>query len=398
MRRYLAPDFIICAALLMLCTAAFAASSDSPPPKPDASVKNPLDMQFTDTPLHIALDAMFKGSGKNYTLDPALQQFKVTAVLKNVSLDTALTQLLRNLSAIYEVAEDGTYNIKSLPQQSFSVNAPTSAATPAASPRVSANQPQGEVQTTVSELKYISAGDAAEVISKAPGVQQVSAANGNRLIIQATPEGLNNAAQIIAGIDSNRTLPKPIRLKLTAKVTVTESGKPKTYEASTESVGAEFRKSLLDLSAVSVYHTNYDKVVDKQVVKQSIPNFQNDALLSATVIPKIVSDGRISIHGTGHISLPMTPPPGNVLSKDFDIAASVEPGKPYNVASGSVRMTIGDAAFVVSITATPEEGYVDVPPPVYGQQGGYGGYAPRGSQYNYGGYGNNNRSNYGRGW
>lgn len=394
MIRRLMPNLILCLILAAVPIVAVAAE----PAAQAKPVYQIADMQFSDTPLQTALEAMFKNSGKTFVLDPALQQFKVTAVLKNVGFDTALTQMLLNLGATYEVAKDGVYHIKGLPQQFVTTSAaPQAAPASTASYGTAMARPQGEVQTTVSDLKYINAYDAANVISKAPGVQQVSAANGNRLIIQATPEGANNAAQIIAGLDSDKTLPRPIRLKLTTKITVTDSGKPKTYEATTESVCAEHSPSLLNLYALTRYETNYSTVVAQQVVKQSSANFQNDSLLDATITPSIGSDGRISLVGRGHFEYPLTPPPGNVLSKAFDLAASVSPGKPYTIASGSMRMAIGDVAFTVSITATPEEGRVPVPPPVANPQGGYREYGPAGGRGNYGGA--NRGSSYGgRSW
>lgn len=384
MKRCLMYKLILCLALALMPAIAMAAEPVSSPKPAEQQI---VDMQFTDMPLPTALEAMFKGSGKSFTLDPGLQQFRVTAVLKNVGFDTALHQLLLNLGATYELTKDGVYNIKSLPQQFVTTNsaAPKAARAEGASFGTPMTKAQGEVQTTVSDLKYINAYDAANVIANAPGVQQVSAANGNRLIIQATPEGVNNAAQIIAGLDSDKSLPRPVRLQLTAKITVTDAGKPKTYEASTESVGAEQVPSLLNLNAISRYATNYNTVVGRQVVKQSTPNFQNDSLLNATITPSIGSTGRISLVGMGRFEFPLTPPPGNVLSKDFDLAASVAPGKPYTIASGSVRMAVGDVSFVVTITATPEEGHVPVSPLLNNQQGGYRSVPRSGGQSSYGG-------------
>lgn len=374
MIRRLMSKLIILAAVLVLCGSAYAADPAPPADKTVAAAANLIDMQFTDTPLPVALDAMFKDTGKRYVLlDTSLQQFRVTAVLRNVTFDTALTQLLRNLGATYEVAEDGAYQIQSLPQQFATTPARPETPAARASYGTAMAQPQAEVQTSVNDLKYINAYDAANVIANAPGVQQVSASNGNRLIIQATPEGFNNASQILAGLDTDKSLPRPIRLKLTAKITVTNAGKPKTYEASTESVGAEQSPSLLNLQAQVLYNTNYNTVVDKRVPKQSTPHVQNNSLFDAAITPSIGSGGRISLVGRGHFSCPLTASPGNVLSKDFDLAASVTPGKPYTIAAGSVRMAIGDVAFTVSITATPEEGHVPVPPPAANQFGGYGG-------------------------
>lgn len=376
MKQCLMFKLIACLVLISIPIIVLAAEP-VPPPK---TVDQPIDVQFSDTPLPAALDAMFKGTGKTCTLDPALQQFRITAVFKNVSFDTALTQVLSALGATYEVTKEGVYHIKSVPQQWMTQQAAPAPAT--APPAVGAAsdsvaKSQGAVQTTVSTLNYINAYDAANAIANARGVQQVSA-SGNKLIIQATPEGNSNAAQIIAGLDNDKSLPRPVRLKMSAKITIGTVRGPKTYEASTESVGAEQAPVLLNLDTQETYNYTNGPV---RASKLQAPQIQRTSLVNATIVPSINPDGRIGLVGKGRFSFPLGSGPGAAVSKDFGIAASALAGKPYTVAAGSMNLPVGKVDFAVTVTATPEEGRVYMSPSQYNaqQNGSYGGGNPNAS-------------------
>lgn len=371
MKQRLVFKLVLCLVLISIPIIVMAAEP-VPPPK---TVDRPLDIQFSDTPLATALDAMFKGSDNSYTLDPALQQFRVTAVLRNVSFDTALTQVLSALGATYETNKQGVYNIRSVPQQVMTQQAapPAAATPPSRTIGSSAAKSQGEVQTTVSNLKYINAYDAANAIANARGVQQVSTANGNKLIILGTSEGNYNAAQIIAGLDTDKSLPRPVRLKMSAKITVSTIRGPKTYEASTESVGAEQAPVLLNLDTQEPY--NYNNGAVRQNYKLQPSQIQRMSLVNATIVPSINPDGRIGLVGKGRFSFPLGSGPGAEVSKEFGVAASVLAGKPYIVAAGSMHLQIERVDFAVTVTATPEEGRVYMSPSQYNaqQNGNYGG-------------------------
>lgn len=362
------------------------------------SIGNPLskivDMDFKDAPLSSAIEMLFKESGISYTVDPSIQQLKVTAVLKNVTLETAITQMLNAAGAKFSVDAQGVYHIGGLPQQ---VYLPRAQAAPGP-PMASSSNTNAAFRSQVVNTKYISAGQAADVISNTPGLNQVQTTGTGQLIINGTQEGIDAALQTVNAIDNDRALPRPVRLKITAKITAGTVKGPKTYEASTESVGAERAPSLLSLRATVMYHTNYTAIVGKQLVKQSTPNFYNHSMVDATIIPFLSGDGRISLTGRGHFGCPFGTDPGNELSKDFDLAASVVPGKPFTVAAGSMHLAIGDVDFVVTITATPEDGHVPLSA-VNSPMGGYGGVQPSTNQRGgYDGYGGpNNNGNYGRG-
>jgi hypothetical protein len=247
--------------------------------------------------------------------------------------------------------------------------------------------------TRVVELKFVSAGDVAPLVANRV---LVSATSGSKLIITGSEQAVQDAMNLISAIDDESALARTIRLKMTAKITVSTAKGPKTYEASTESVGAEQTASLLNLETQTPYYTQYSTVTAKgQPIHQSQANFQHTKLVDATIVPTMTADGRVDLAGRGHFSFTFGSPPGTELSKDFDIAASAASGKPVVVAAGSATLDIGKVEFSVSVTATPEQGRVHYAPPSSSSTLGMpGGAAPMGGGY--GGRGGQTDSGYGR--
>ncbi len=352
----------------------------------------PIDMEFKDVPLGEAIAALFKDTGVSYTIDANIQELKVTAVLKNVTLDQALKGVLRAAGGVYRV-ENGMYIISARPAVSPEpVGQPSAILGPPGAAPGMASQPGGDVVTQIVGLNYVSAGDVAPMIA-GRGVT-VSTTNGNKLILTGSSQAVNQVMALIRAVDDETALARTIRLKMTAKVTVQTAKGPKTYDASTESIGAEQTPSLLNLQTQMPYYTEYSAVAkDGKTVKQRQPNFQQAKLVDATIVPTMTADGRIGLAGRGHFSFILGTPPGTEISKDFDIAASAEPGKPTVVAAGSATLDVGKVEFSVSVTATPEAGRVHFAPPQGSptpgmQPGAYGG--------GYGGRGGWNDDNYGR--
>jgi hypothetical protein len=215
--------------------------------------------------------------------------------------------------------------------------------------------------TRIVELEYVSAGDVAPLVADRVAV---SATSGNKLVIAGLPSQVDEAMTLIHAIDDESALARTVRLKMTAKVTVSTAKGPKTYDASTESVGAEQTPSLLNLETQTPYYTEYNTVTKEgQTIKQRQPNLQHTKLVDATIVPTVGADGRIGLAGRGHFSFNLGPPPGTELAKDFDIAVSAAPGKPVVVAAGSATLEVGKVEFSVSVTATPEQGRVHYSPP-----------------------------------
>lgn len=327
-----------------------------------------INTEIKDLPLSEVIDKMFKDTGVSYTLDPAVQQLKVTAVLRNISLDEALKAVLKAAGAVYRV-ENGVYSIG--PKRAL----------PATMESATGGAPAGPMVNEVVSLKYVSAGDIASLVKAGHSQLSVSATSGNKLFLSGTPADVDDAKALIAKLDDESALAGTIRLKMTARVTVDTVKGPKTYEASTESVGAEQMGSLLNLET------------------QSQPNFARTKLVDATIVPTVGADGRIGLAGRGCFSFAFGPAPATGISKDFDIAASAAPGKPVVVAAGSATLDIGKVEFTVTMTATPEEGRVRIPSLSGTPGGGYGGGGGGTYGYGLGGYGGgygNSGGTYGR--
>lgn len=366
---------IICLALLAVALSAQAATPDSSS-NAAAKVEKPVDLQFNNVPLGDALTALFKDTGKNYILDPALQQLRFTGVLKNISFDTAVSGMLKAAGAAYYVDEKGIYHI-TYPQQAFGamtnyagalptiVNNAAAASPPpvtadatlsmSPSPAPGAGSPAARkaaapLKSQAVNTRYVDPGQVANVLRVTPGVTQVETTNGRQIIVSGTDEGIANATKALNSLDNEFALPRSVRLRVSARVTVGSNRGPKTYEASTESVGAEQMPSLLNLDA-QMPASNV--TVGTTTIKNA--GINRMSLVNATLTPSFVAD-KIALVGRGHFSCPFGNGPGMELSKDFDVAASVVPGKPYTVAAGSVSMVFGNVDFAVSVTATPEDG------------------------------------------
>ena len=349
-----------------------------------------IDMELKDVPLPDAIDALFKDTGKSYTLDPAVQQLKVTAVLKSIPLIEALKGVLKAAGAVYRV-ENNVYVIGPKPHELTTGGGGAIPGMPTPPGGLSGGPldgaPGSGIFNQVISLKYVSAGDIASLVKAGRSQLSVSATSGNKLFLSGTAGDVADAMSLIQQLDDESALARTIRLKMTAKITVSTTKGPKKYEASTESVGAEQTASLLNLETQTPYSTSYSTVTKEgQVIKQSQLNFTRDRNVDATVVPTIGADGRIGLAGRGSFAFRTGPTPGKLISKDFDIAASAAPGKPVVVAAGSITLDTGNVDFSVTMIATPEQGRVHFAPPP--SSPGYGG--------GYGGRGGQTDSSYGR--
>lgn len=328
-----------------------------------SQVSQNVNLDLKDIDVSDALKALFNGSGKSYSIDASVSPVKVSAVLKDIPFDSALKVIVKAAGLVYRV-ENGVYIISSIQRQMSTVPQAPSVDT-AVCP---------EMITEVIDLDYVIAGDVAPFVkSHSATPLTVTATSGNRIILRGTEDDIESAKNIIRALDTENALPRPVRLKLAAKITVATAKGPKIYETSTESVGAEQTPVSLQLQMTNAYDTNYSTVANKQVVKQKTINYKQTNLLDATIMPAINADGSIGLSGIGHFSFPFGKLPGDELTKDFSLTASVDAGKPYTIAAGSIKLDIGKVDFVVTVIATPEKGRVYVTPQDNTQQhGGYG--------------------------
>lgn len=306
-----------------------------------------IAIEFRDVPLADAVEGMLKDTGISYTVDPGIQQLKVTAVLKNISLEQGFNQVIKAAGAVYRV-ENGVYSIGPRPTTFENTSGSAALAAPPGTPA-------GGTETIVVTVEYVDASDVAALLS-GRGVT-ISATNRNKLILTGTVNDLEKVTAIINALDDETAFPRIVRLKMDVKTTVHTAKGQKTYDTSTESVGPDRGIILLNLSAVMPYMTSYTTVTKTgQAVKQSQPNFVSAPTIYVNLMPTITADGSICLTGKGSISIAFGSPIPTQIAKDFDVAASATPGQPVVVAAGSATTDQGKAEFKVTVTATMEKG------------------------------------------
>lgn len=337
-----------------------------------------INMELKDMPLPDAIDALLKDTGISYSIEPNAQQLKVTAVLKSIPLDSAFKGVMKAAGAVYRV-ENNVYRIALRPVFSTTME------------NTYGDSVVGLSVNEVVSLKYVNAGDIASLVKTGHSQLSVSATDGNKLFLSGPAVEVDDARALIAKLDDESALSKTIRLKLAVKIITTTSKGRKTYEQSTESIGAEGMPAILHLQILTPYYTSHSTVATNgKVIKQTTPNFITTPL-QATVVPTLEADGRIGLTGKGIFEFAFLSPGMSIpaqIQKSFYVAASEVAGKPTTIAAGTATLDTGKAEFTVTMTATPEQGRVRVPsqpetPSVgYGMGGSYGGYP---SSRNYGG-------------
>lgn len=319
---------------------------------PNAShVSQNVNLDLKDVDVSDALKALFNGSGKSYSFDTSVSPVKISAVLKDIPFDPALKVIVKAAGLVYRV-ENGVYIISSIQRQMSTVPQ---------SPSMDTTVCTGMI-TEVINLKYVNAGDIAPFVkARSANPLNVTATSGNRLVLYGTEDDIDSAKKTISALDTENAMPRPIRLKLAAKITVATAKSPKVYEASTESVGAEQTPVSLDLETTVPHYAVTTATRDKKKATSQKTDYMASKWLSAKIRPSMNADSSISLLGIGKFSYNLGHP-GGELTKEFDLAASVEAGKPYNIAAGSASLSIGKVDFVITIVASPEKGRVQVTP------------------------------------
>ena len=363
-----------------------------------------IDMDFKDTPLPDAIGALLKETGISYTVDPGIQQLKVTAVLKSVTLMQAFNQVVRASGAVWRT-EKGVYQISPKPTE-VSTQATTLPGPP--------GYPAADSVSETIELKYVDSSSVAPLLTNNRDLT-VTALGTSKIRLSGSQKAISSAKDIIAAVDDESSFPRIVRLKMAVKVTVHAAKGSKTYDVGTESVGPDRSTMLLSLSAQTPYMVSSTTVTKTgQKIKQSTPNFISAPSIYVYMMPTINPDGSISLAGKGVVSVAFGSPIPSEIDKDFDATVSATPGQPVVVAAGSATTDQGKAEFTVTVTATVEKGRAraigllqSIPPSGMSNnnhgpaEGGYGG--QYGNNQGYGGtpgYGQSNQYGYGgkRSW
>jgi type II secretory pathway component GspD/PulD (secretin) len=146
-----------------------------------------VDVQIKDTPLPQVIELLFKGTDVSWTVQPDINNVKVTAVLKNVSLDTALREVAKASGTTYSVVtNDNKLNV------TFQKSSP-----PANLQGTQSVSDQVKTTTRAILPNYANAGDLLDIIRQSKGIVRVMTNNAGALVMEGTEEGIEEAETLI---------------------------------------------------------------------------------------------------------------------------------------------------------------------------------------------------------
>lgn len=348
-----------------------------------------VSADLKDKPLADAVSVLFSGTDWKCELTPVAESLRVTAVLKNVSTWVALQEVLRaagarsavrdktvyiytgdlpletpdilflerNLARLQEdlgekmktMAEDDPDRIgyeHQIEAAQETLNSRWDSAwfqmiRDRRKPEVTSAQTE-KTNTQVFTILYINPAELVPMLY-AVGATQVTVAGENRLVISGTDEALKKAGDVIASVDREESLPRPVRLKLTVNVrSEQKGGEPFDCSISCDGTGAEGQMIQPNLSVKLPVGKTGDTA---------------EVFLNSTITPTITPDGKIALRGSGNFKCT----PSGEVSRTFDVAAVVQPGKPQIISEGSADVGTGKVSFSVDIVATIGEGRLRTP-------------------------------------
>ena len=150
----------ITAVLAMLLLAVICASLAAAQARTDSSKK--INLEFRNTPIRSAIDALFRSAGLNYALDPSVTG-TITVSLNNVAFEDALNVVLRQAN-LTRRKEGEVYYIKPKAEDTSTVvtGAPLETPAPIAGPSVTETV-QTDIKIEKITLQYADAVDMAQL-------------------------------------------------------------------------------------------------------------------------------------------------------------------------------------------------------------------------------------------
>jgi len=380
MRRALILNLLVCLAALIASHGSCATT--------ETQWKKTVDIQVRNLPLADALEVLFKGTGISYTVDQDVGQLRVTAILKNVPLQTAFQELLKAAGAVSKEADgvlcvasaesladsaaiwhleaqlaelrarlaaemqaktEGHADVRAIKASIAEIEqrlekerklleerlAARRAPTPAPSPGA-------KELTKVVEVKYLDARDLPELL-QAEGLYRVTASEGNKVVIAGREEAVQRALDMIAALDDESARPRPVCIKFTVKFTAPDAeGKPKTFEGAVEGVAIEGGHTSLQFGSPLPSDT-YIQDLDSLYLSANIE------------VSKVSSDGRVTVKAKGDCIV------GDLVRAPFDFSTSVVLDQPQIVKSDSVVSEGRKIALELAVTATLVEKQAQAP-------------------------------------
>ncbi|MGC8863863.1 MAG: STN domain-containing protein, partial [Armatimonadota bacterium] len=305
----------------------------------DAAMQEPskrINLDARDMPLSQVIDTLFKDTGLSYTIDPDIGQLGVTAVLKNVNFETALRNIARAAGVVYRIDGD-TYVFAS------------------AQPRTSPGPPPGGPPPSDGilekiPLEFVEPPDIVPVLQM-DGTVLVVGSGPSFVVVKGSKDAVEKAKQMVRMLDTPNAYPQAVRIKLVARITVEEKNKAaKTYEASSESVGAAGAPMPLRIQASS-------GVLPGPRAAAGAAGRHQASAVDATLIPLVDSQAKVSLTGQGVIrgELPIK------YEKAFEVAAACSSGQRVVIAAGGAELEDGKVDFEVSVVPTVEKERVKRP-------------------------------------
>ena len=295
-----------------------------------------VNLEARDTPLSQVIDSLFKDTGLSYTIDPAVANLRVTAVLRNVGFEVALRQVARAAGIAYRVDDGGAYAFERPAAMQPRIDQP---------PPISDSAALEKLQ-----LQFVEPPDVVPTLSAIPGLQVVSS-GPSFVMVRGDERAIDKAKQLVRMVDTQDAYPQAVRIKLTARVTVQEPGKAaKTYEAFSESVGISGAPMPLRIEAASGGQP-------RAVSKDGTPAPRQLNSVEVMLVPVADEQGKISLSGQGTVrgDLPIH------YEKGFEVAAACPVGGKTVIAAGGAELDAGKVDFEVSVTPTLEKERVKRP-------------------------------------
>jgi hypothetical protein len=336
-----------------------------------------VDLELNQVRLYKALDELFKGADLTYFVDPEIRDVRVTAVLKNVSVNDAFQQILGAAGAVAERENGKLFIMRRQPYSSFAIELQRRIAemmAELARERVGKTEDDPDVKslekaieelqkrladertvipqilsipnwnyatpstsgkggkTQVFTINYINPAELVPLIY-ALGARQVTVVSGGKLVINASEEAMAQAAEIIRQVDTEEALPRPVTVKIHATYQVTdEAGKTESLESSTFGTVAEGQPIKLGTVAAP----KNDDV---------LPGL----LLDIQLLPEVGAGDQVTLVGTVAMPVPEKP---EIKISDTPVAVTVKSGASAVISEGSLDISGGKLEFEIRAEVT----------------------------------------------
>lgn len=311
-----------------------------------------VNLEAKAMPLSQVLSLLLKDSDISYSINPPMAGgIPVTAVLKNVTLQMAVAEVSRAAGMDYRV--EGSV-LRFLSKDALEDEPPAdSSVTPGLPPRF---PPGAKIEAAVVDLRYARPGDIAPLLHK-PGELQVTV-TGNKLLLRGTGEAVRQAQDLVAALDDENLLPRPISVKVAVSET---RGKTQAAAVLTQLniTMIEGQQAVMDVGSAGSPPPG-DPGATRPAIRPAAAAAPPISGFRIDLTPAIDPEGNICLTGTAEFRWGALP--AQVPVNELPLNKCLRPGKTEVI--GEISRVIGEAASTLQITATATvgEGRVRLPP------------------------------------